>query len=156
MKGEYGMSEYGSGNGSAEGDGFNPPTPPPPPPYSEGSGSYQTPFDVTPAAGADIIGSPERGSKRSRLPILLAMATVIVVVLAGGAVALISKNKTTKAGELTKLVPAGAYGYVQVDLRQEASAGLFGYLSHFPGSPATKPDAKKSTFRDNLLGSVFS
>ena len=84
------------------------------------------------------------------------MATVIVVVLAGGAVALISKNKTAKAGELTKLVPAGAYGYIQVDLRQESSAGLFGYLSHFPGSPATKPDAKKATFRDTLLGSVFS
>jgi hypothetical protein len=155
MKGEHGMSEYGSGDGPRDGDGFNPPPPPPPPPFS-GSGSYETPFEVTRAIRADIISSPDRGPKRSRLPILLAMATVIVIVLAGGAVALISKNKTAKAGDLTKLVPAGAYGYIQVDLRQESSAGLFGYLSHFPGSPATKPEAKKGTFRDNLLGSVFS
>ena len=145
------MSEYGSANGPTDGDGFIPPPPPPAPPY----GNSQ-PFDVTPSANADIIASSKPARRSSRLPVLLAMATVIVVVLAGGAVALINNNSTAKPGALTKLVPAGAYGYVEIDLRQEASAGLYGYLSHFPGSPATKPNANKATFRDTLLGSVFA
>lgn len=148
MKGEHGMSDFGSEHGPADGEGFIPPPPTSPPPYGQ-------PFDVTPAS-SDIVASGEGGPRRSsRLPILLAMATVIVVVLAGGAVALISKS-STKAGALTKLVPASAYGYIEVNLKQESSAGLYQYLTHFPGSPATKPDAHKATFRDTLLSTVFT
>ncbi|BEP14938.1 hypothetical protein acdb102_32490 [Acidothermaceae bacterium B102] len=148
MKGEYGMSDFGSEHGSADGEGFIPPPPTSPPPYGQ-------PFDVTPSP-TDVIGSHDDAPRKSsRLPILLAMATVIVVVLAGGAVALVSKS-STKAGALTKLVPASAYGYIEVNLKQESSAGLYEYLSHFPGSPATKPDAHKATFRDTLLSTVFT
>jgi hypothetical protein len=111
------------------------------------------PFDVTPQGG-DIIGSPEPAQRR-RAPVLLAMVAVLVVVLAAGAVAFV-KKKNDASSALTKLVPAGSYAYAQVDLKQSSSAGLYEYLSHFPGSPATKPEAHKATFRDALLGTVFT
>jgi Protein of unknown function (DUF3352) len=140
------MSEHGSG----EDDGFVPPSTP-----HDSTSGYGQPFDVTPAAD-DVIGSnDDRPRNRGKLPVLLAMVAVIALVLAGGAFALVN-NSGTKAGSLTKLVPAGAYGYIQVDLKQSSSAGLYEYLSHFPGSPATKPDAHKATFRDTLLSTVFT
>jgi hypothetical protein len=148
------MSEYGSEGqtgdegrpADAAGHGFVPPSTP----HDAGAAS---PFDVTPGAD-DVIGSPDNHKPR-RAPVLLAMVAVLAVVLAAGAVAFV-KSSATAGSALTKLVPAGSYGYVQLDLRQSSSAGLFGYLSHFPGSPATKPDASKATFRDTLLGTVFT
>jgi Protein of unknown function (DUF3352) len=146
------MSEYGSdgntGDSEEPTDGFVAPSTP----HDAGSGG--SPFDVTPGSD-DVIGSTEPERKSSRVPVLVAMVAVIVVVLAGGALAFIKGNSST-ASALTKLVPADAYGYVQLDLKQSSSAGLYEYLSHFPGSPATKPDAKKATFRDTLLGTVFT
>src|SRR5206468_4748839 len=103
---------------------------------------------------ADVIDSSAPKPVK-RAPVLLAMAAVLILVLAGGAIALV-RNNDTAGSALTKQVPAGAYGYVQVDLRQSSSAGLYEYLTHFPGSPATKPGASKNNFRDSLLGSVFS
>jgi hypothetical protein len=146
------MSENGSEGNTADGDGFVPPSTP-----YDSTGGYGVPagaFDVTPSAD-DVISSSDAPKKAGRLPVLLAMVAVIVLVLAGGAFALVN-NKDAKAGSLTKLVPAGAYGYVQIDLRQSSSVGLYEYLTHFPGSPATKPDASKATFRDTLLDTVFT
>ncbi|MDX6229514.1 MAG: hypothetical protein QOI76_2904, partial [Frankiales bacterium] len=141
------MSEHGSTGEADDRGGFVPPSTP------HDAGSADHAFDVTPA-GDDVIGSPEPQKPR-RAPVLLAMVAVLVLVLTGGAVAFV-RSGSTAAGALTKLVPGGSYGYLQLDLKQSSSAGLYEYLSHFPGSPATKPDAHKGTFRDTLLGSVFT
>ena len=146
------MSEYGSdgstGDAGEGSDGFVPPSTP------HDAGSHSDPFDVTPG-GDDVIGSPDAPAKPRRAPALLAMVAVLAVVLAAGAVAFVRSSATTSSA-LTKLVPAGSYGYLQLDLKQSSSAGLYEYLTHFPGSPATKPGAQKATFRDTLLGTVFA
>ncbi|MDX6209529.1 MAG: hypothetical protein QOE24_1920, partial [Frankiales bacterium] len=141
------MSEYGSRGDGDDAGRFVPPSTP------HDAGSADNAFDVTPA-GDDAIGSPEPQKPR-RAPVLLAMVAVLAMVLAGGAVAFV-RSSSPASGALTKLVPAGSYGYLQLDLKQSSSAGLYEYLTHFPGSPATKPDAHKGTFRDTLLGSVFT
>ncbi len=151
-EGETIMSEYGSTgdaenrDGEAGTGGYVPPSTP------HHSVESASPFDVTPGSH-DVIGTPEPAKAR-RAPVLLAMIAVLVVVLAAGAVAFVKKNDNS-ASALTKLVPAGSYGYLQIDLKQSSSAGLYEYLSHFPGSPATKPEAHKATFRDTLLNTVF-
>jgi hypothetical protein len=86
QRGSSSMSEHGPEGFAGENDnqqgGFVPPSTPH---DAGGPGSGQgasSPFDVTPGP-ADVIGSSEPKPVK-RAPVLLAMAAVIVLVLAGG------------------------------------------------------------------------